>query len=111
MRRSIKGGREGAFNRYYESDQCEEILNTIKKHLRIKDNEISNKSDEFLKYINTKRNEFKLEFEKSENDYRETKRKELQKFLERELGEFEVDKELQKNNQNDLLVSNDFRIL
>ena len=31
IRRSIKRGRVGAFNRYFESKQCEEILNTIKK--------------------------------------------------------------------------------
>ena len=30
IRKSIKGGRVGAFNRYFESNQCEEILNTIK---------------------------------------------------------------------------------
>ena len=31
IRKSIKGGRVGAFNRHFESNQCEEILNTIKK--------------------------------------------------------------------------------
>ena len=34
IRRSIKGGRVCALNRYFESNQCEEILNTIKKHLK-----------------------------------------------------------------------------
>ena len=42
IRKSIKGGRCVAFIRYFESNQCEEILNTIKKHLKINDNEISN---------------------------------------------------------------------
>ena len=70
IRKSIKGGRCGAFNRYLESNQCEEILNTIKKHLKIDDNEISNIIDKYLKYINTKRDEFKTEFEKNEKDYR-----------------------------------------
>ena len=32
VRRSIKGGRVNAFNRYFESNQCQEILNTNKKH-------------------------------------------------------------------------------
>ena len=31
IRKSIKGGRVAALNRYFESNQCEEILNTIKK--------------------------------------------------------------------------------
>ena len=48
LRRSIKGGRCGAFIRYFESNQCEEILNTVKKHLKTNDNEISNIIDEYL---------------------------------------------------------------
>ena len=34
IRRSIKGGRVVGYKRYFESSQCEEILNTIKKHLK-----------------------------------------------------------------------------
>ena len=41
IRKSIKGGRVAASKRYFESNQCEEILNTIKKHLKINGNEIS----------------------------------------------------------------------
>ena len=60
IRKSIKGGRVGAFNRYFESNQCEEILNIIKKHLKINNNEISNIIEEYLKFINIEREEFKL---------------------------------------------------
>ena len=111
IRKSIKGGKVGAFNRYFESNQCEEILNTIKKHLKTNDNEISNIIDEYLKYINTKRNEFKLEFENGEKDYRKINNKELDKFLERKLGELNISKELQKIDKDDLLVSYDFNSL
>ena len=83
IRKSIKGGRIGAFVRYFESKQCEQILNTIKIHLKIKDNEISNIIDNYLKYINIKRNEYKLEFENGEKDYRNINKKELDKFLEK----------------------------
>ena len=31
IRKSIKGGRVAALNRYLESNQCEELLNFIKK--------------------------------------------------------------------------------
>ena len=34
IRKSIKGGRVGAFIRYFESSQCKNILNIIKKHLK-----------------------------------------------------------------------------
>ena len=70
IRKTIKVGRVGAFNRYFESNQCEEIPNIIKKHLKIIDNEVSNIVDEYLKFINIKREEFKLKFEKREKDYR-----------------------------------------
>ena len=63
IRKSNKGGRVGGYIRHFESNQCEEILITLKKFLKIHDNEISNIVDEFLKFINIKRDEFKLEFE------------------------------------------------
>ena len=34
IQKSIKGGRVAALNRYFESNQCEEILNIIEKHLK-----------------------------------------------------------------------------
>ena len=111
IRKSIKGGRVGAFNRYFESKQCEEILNTIKKHLKIKDNEISIIIDKYLKYINTKREEFKLEFENEEKDYRKINTNELDNFLNNKLGNLEISKDLQKINKDDLLVSYDFNSL
>ena len=111
IRKSIKGSRCGAFNRYFESNQCEEKLNTIKKHLKIDDNEISNIIDKYLKYINTKRDEFKTEFENNEKDYRKINEKELEKFLGKKLGELNISKELQKINKVDLLVSYDFNSL
>ena len=34
--KSTKGGRVAALNRYFESNQCEETINTIEKPLKIK---------------------------------------------------------------------------
>ena len=59
-----------ALNRYFESNQCEEILNSVKKHLKQNVNEISNIIDDYLKYINTKREKIKLDFEIGEKDHR-----------------------------------------
>ena len=70
IRQSIQGGKVAALNRYFESNQCEEKLNITKKHLKLNDNEISNKVDEFLNYINTERDEFKLEIKNGEKGYR-----------------------------------------
>ena len=111
IRKSIKGGRVGAFNKYFESNQCEEILNTIKTHLKINDNEISNIIDKYFKYINSKRDKFKIDFENGEKDYRKINKKELDKFLEKKLGELEISKDLQNIDKKDLLVSYDFNSL
>ena len=49
VRKSIKGGKVAALNRYYESNQCEKKLNTFKKHKKMSDNEISSIVGEYLK--------------------------------------------------------------
>ena len=111
LRKSIKGGRCGSYIRYFESKQFDEIMSTIKKHLKINDNEISNIVDEYLKYINNKRKEYKLELENNEKDCRKIIKKELDDFIDEKLGELEISKELQKINKDDLLVSCDFNSL
>ena len=111
IRKTIKDGRVLALNRYFESNQFDEIMSTIKKHLKINDNEISNIIDKYLNYTNTKRKEYTLEFENGEKDYRKINKKEFEKFLERKLGELNISKELQKINKDDLLVSYDFNSL
>ena len=111
LHKSNKGGRVGGYIRHSESNQCEEILNTIKNYLKIYDNEISNIVDQYLKYIIIKRDEFKLEFEIGEKDHRKINKKELEKFIDIKLGELETSKELQKINKDGLLVSYDFNSL
>ena len=111
IRNSIKEGRCGAFIRYFESNQFDEIMSTIKKHLKINDNEISNIIDIYLNYINTKRENFKTEFKNGEKDYRKMNNEELEKFLEKKLGKLNISKELQKIKKDDLLVSYDFNSL
>ena len=95
IRKSIKGGRVSALNRYFEQNQCEKIVNKIKKHFLKNDNEISKKVDEYSKHINTKRDEFKLEFENGKRDYQKMNNEELDKFPEKKLGELEISEELQ----------------
>ena len=70
IRKSIKDSRVAALIRYFESNQCQEKINTIKKHISKNDSEISKTVDEYLKLITIKRDEYKLEFENGEKDYR-----------------------------------------
>ena len=98
VRKSIKGGTLAALIRYFESNQCEETLSIIKKHLKTKDIEVSNIVDEYLKFINNTREEIKLLFDDGEKDYRKIKNKEIDSFLDKKLGELEFSKVLQKND-------------
>ena len=61
-----------------------------------------------MKYIRTKRDEIKLDFENAEKDYRKINNRDLEKIPDKRLGELVICKELQKINKNDLLVSYDF---
>ena len=58
-RKSIKGGRVCAFNRYFESKQFDELMLTIEKHLKINGNEISIVIDKYLDYKTKKRENIK----------------------------------------------------
>ena len=69
---------------------------TIKKHLKIKDNEILNIVNEFLFYNNIKRDEFKLDIEKGEKDYQKLNKTGLDNFLDKKRGELVIGKELKK---------------
>ena len=104
IRKPIKRGRVAALNRDFESSQCEERLITIKKLLQINDNELLDKVDEYLKYISTKGEEFKLQFENGEKHYRKMKQKDLHKLPEKQLGELQTNKEIRKINKDDLLA-------
>ena len=106
-----RSGRVAALYRFFESNQFEKILNTIKKLLKINHNYISNIVDEYLKYFNIKRNEFDLEFEDGEKDYRKINKKELDIFLDKKLGEVEIIKKLQNIYKKSLSVSYDFNSL
>ena len=68
---------------------------------------MTNIVDEYLKYINIKCDEFRLQFENGEKDYPKIDEKELDKFLDKKVGELEVSKELQNINKEHLLVSYD----
>ena len=80
---------------------------TFEKYLK-NDNDILNIVDEYLKIINTKRNGFILEIEIGEKGYWKVNQKDLEKFLDKKLGELGISIELQKINKDDLLVSFDF---
>ena len=68
FRELVKVAKVAALNRLSESNQCERILNTIKKQLKIYDNEILNVVCNFSKHIYSKLSNYKLEFGNGEKD-------------------------------------------
>ena len=68
-----------------------------------------NKVDEILKYFNIKRDEFRFGCENGEKTIE--KKEELDNFLDKNLGDLKISKELENINKDDLLVSYDFNSL
>ena len=93
LRKSIKGGKKTALNRYFESNQCEELLNTTKELLKLNDIEVFNIVYECLRNVKIKSGETKLEFENREEEYRKTLKKELDKFLDKKIVELRFSKD------------------
>ena len=71
-----------------------------RKIIKLNDNEISYIVDEYLKYINTSRDELKWWWIwKWWKNYRKINKKELDNYLDKKLGEMETNKEMQKINK------------
>ena len=111
IRKSIKGGRICALNRYFKSKQIGEIMLTIKKHLKIGDDEISPLIDEYLKYITIKEKEYEKLFIGEETDYRKIDKKGIEDFDIEKFSELEVSIALPMINEDDFLVSYAFNNL
>ena len=76
VRKSIKGRKVCAFNRYFQSKRFDEIMLTIKKHLKTDNKKISTVIDENSENKTKKEEENPTLFEGNENDYRKIEEKE-----------------------------------
>ena len=69
VRQSIKRGRVCAFNQYYQSKKCDDILKILSKELGVKGNFYDN-IEEYLKYENKRYEIIEKEYEIKFDDYR-----------------------------------------
>ena len=69
VRQSIKRRRVCAFNHYYKSKICDDIVKIISKELFVK-RKIYDLIEEFLKYKNKRFKIFEKEYESKFHDYR-----------------------------------------
>ena len=80
VRQSLKGGRVCAFNQYYKSKVCDDILKIISKELCVKGN-IYDIIEENLKYKNKHFKIFEKEFENQFSAYRREDVEEKEKYI------------------------------
>ena len=102
LRQSIKGGCVCAFNQYYRSKICDEVLKILSEELNVK----GNVYDIIKAYMKFKNHHIKInkeEYESKFNDYRDTDEEEKNNYNIKNLGKFLIHNLLQELRLNDLL--------
>ena len=106
VRQSIKRGRVSAFNQYYESNICGDILEILSRELKVEGN-VYEIIEAYMNYKNNHLKIIKEEYESKFNDYRDIDEEELEKYLNKNLGELPIHQFLKQLSLNDLLWSYD----
>ena len=91
VRQSIKGGRVCAFNQYYKSKHCDDILKIINKELAVKGT-VYNTIEAYMEYKNKHFKIFEKEYEDKFNDYRDENVEEKEKYINEKLSELRLHK-------------------
>ena len=102
VRQSKKGGCVCAFNQYYKSKNCDEVLKTISEELNVKGS-VCDKIEAYMKYKKHHEEIIKKAYESEFNDYRIIDEEEMNNYINEKLSEFPIHKLLQELNINDLL--------
>ena len=91
VRQSIKGGRVCAFNQYYKSKHCDDILKIINKELAVKGT-VYDTIEAYMEYKNKHYEKFEKEYESQFNDYRDENVEEKEKYINEKLSELRLHK-------------------
>ena len=95
VRQSIKGGRVCAFNQYYKSKHCDDILKIINKELAVKGT-VYDTIEAYMEYKNKHFKNFEKEYEDQFNDYRDEDVDKKEKYINEKLGELRLPKLLKR---------------
>ena len=101
VRLSIKGGRVFAFNQYYKSKVCDEVLKILSEELNVK-GKVYDIIEAYMNYKNEHLKIIKAEYESNFNDYRDIDEEEMNNYINKKLGEFPIHKLLQELSLNSL---------
>ena len=102
VRQSNKGGRVCAFNLFHKSKNCEGFLKILSQEIKFKGNVFDN-IEAFIKYKNENLELIKEEYEYKFNYYRDIDEEEIEKYINRKLGELPIHKFLQQLSWNDFI--------
>ena len=89
VRQSIKGGRVCAFNQYYKSKYCDDILEIINKELGVKAT-VYNTIEAYMEYKNKHFKIFEQEYENQFDDYRDEDIDEKEKYINEKLSQLPI---------------------
>ena len=99
VRKAIKGGRCSAFNQHYKSEISDEVFKIISKELNVNGN-ISDILEKYFEFLNKYEKQYSKEFDSKYNDYRDSKQKEKEKYVNNKLNMLPIHKELSKSDSN-----------
>ena len=102
VRQSIKGGRLCAFNQYYESKKCDDILKIISKELDAKGN-IYDNSEAYINYKNKHLKRFEKENESKFNEYRNEDLEQKAKYINEKLSQLPIHQLIKQKKLDELL--------
>ena len=106
IRQSIRGGRVCAFNQYYKSKICGDVIKILSRELKVEGN-VYDIIEAYMKYKNDHLKILKEEYESKFKDYRDMDEEEMEKYINRKLGELPIHQFLKQLSLNDLLWSYD----
>ena len=92
VRQSIKGGRVCAFIQYYKSNHYNDIKNILEKELGIRNGNIYDIIEEYLRYKKKYYDIYEKENENHFNDYRLENKEEKEKYINEKLGCLKIHK-------------------
>ena len=91
VRQAAYGGRVCAFNQYYKSKSCDEVLKIISKELCVKENDYDN-IEAYMEYKNIDFHIFEKEYEDRFNDYRDENVEDREKYINEKLSNLRLHK-------------------
>ena len=106
VRQSIKGGKVGAFNQYYQSNISDKIFKTISEELNIQGTKYEI-IEKYVKYIKDIKSQYEKEYDSQFDDYRKINIKAKDKYINKKLSQLPISMKLKQFNRDDLLMAFD----